>query len=153
MALSHKPQVLYVASIERMAAARREFDAKDYSTSMYLSGLSVECMLQAIALRNGARHDAHHSLLNWLSKCPTRLQDQIKGDIIDGWNRVVALWDNGIRYLSTDGLLGYLRDRGFAFGVSGGRASIIRANAKALLDSAYAVHLRGIAQWVSSTGK
>ena len=153
MALSHKPQVLYRASVERIAGARRAFADKDYPLSMYLSGLAVECILQAVALRHGAAHDARHSLLNWLVKCPAKLQDAIKGKNVDDWNKVVSSWDNGIRYLSRDGLIGYLRERGFAIGIAGGAESVLRKNARTLLDSATAVHRRGADQWLNSTRK
>lgn len=153
MALSHKSQVLYRASIERMAAAGREFDAKDYALCMYLSGLAVECILQAIALRFGAAHDARHDLVAWAGKCPTEFQDCIKGSIAADWNRVVALWDNGLRYLPGDGLLGFLRRRGFGLGVAGGPESIVRSAARVLLDAARTVHNRGVAQWLNSTKK
>ena len=64
MALTHKPQVLFSASMERMAAARRTFHDGDYPLAMYLSGLAVECILQAVALRHGAAPDARHNLVN-----------------------------------------------------------------------------------------
>jgi len=67
MELSRKPQVLYRASIERITSAHRTFETKDYPLSMYLSGLAVECVLQAVALHHGAIHDARHSLLSWLA--------------------------------------------------------------------------------------
>lgn len=153
MALSRKPQVLYRASIERMAAARREFDAKDYALCMYLSGLAVECILQAIALRFGAAHDARHDLAGWLTKCPARLPEVIKGEVGRDWNRVVAMWDNSIRYMSSDALLRSLRDKGYALRITGGPESILRVNAKGLLDSADSVQRRGIAQWVNFTKK
>src|ERR1700735_3499193 len=45
--LSHRPNVLYLASIERMAAARRMIDQKphDYVLASYLAGLAVESIL------------------------------------------------------------------------------------------------------------
>src|ERR1035437_10719812 len=101
--LSHRPNVLYLASIERMASARRMIDEKphDYVLASYLAGLAVESILQALALQGGSPHDARHSLSNWLSKCPLAMHDAVKGAA--EWNEIVALWDNGIRYLSFDG--------------------------------------------------
>ena len=109
--LSYRPNVLYLASIERMATARRLVDqgSCDYVLASYLAGLTLECILQVIALRDGSAHDARHSLSNWLSKCPPMLHEELKGSA--EWNQVVALWDNGIRYLSFDGLLGYSETR------------------------------------------
>lgn len=154
MDLTHKPEVLYRASIERMAAAWRELDeAQDYALATYLAGLAVECILQAVAIRMGATHDAGHALPKWLSKCPRDLQSSVKSRTRDEWSLLVALWDNGIRYLSRHGFLGYLRDKGRVAGIRGGPESVLRMNTKALVKSADAVHKKGLAQWVSFTKK
>ena len=151
--LSHRPNVLYLASIERMTAARRMIDDKprDYVLASYLAGLAVESILQALALRGGAAHDARHSLSNWLSKCPSSLHEALKGSA--DWNLLVARWDNGIRYLSFDGLLGYFRNKGYVHGKKGGVESIVRAVTKDLVDAAEFIHNKGLAVWVSSTKK
>jgi len=149
--LSYRPNVLYLASIERMAAARRMIDEKphDYVLASYLAGLAVESILQAIALRGGAAHDAKHSLSKWLSKCPSALHDALKGS--GEWNLLVALWDNGIRYLSFDGLLGYFRGKEYVHGKKGGVESKVRQVTKNLVDAAEGVHKKGLAVWLSST--
>jgi hypothetical protein len=146
--LSHRPNVLYLASIERMTAARRMVDDKphDYVLASYLAGLAVETILQALALHGGAAHDARHSLSNWLSKCPSSLHEA-------DWNLLVARWDNGIRYLSFDGLLGYFRNKGYVHGKKGGVESIVRAVTKDLVDAAEVIHNKGLAVWVSSAKK
>lgn len=151
--LSHKPNVLYLASIERMAAARRMIDEKpyDYVLASYLGGLAVESILQAIALQSGAAHDAKHTLPRWLSKCPAALHDVLKGSA--QWNQLVALWDNGMRYLSVDGLLGYFRDKGYVQGKKGGVESKVRHVTKALVDAAEIVHKKGLAVWLDCVKK
>jgi hypothetical protein len=151
--LSYKPNVLYLASLERITAARREFNARAYVESMYFSGLAVECILQAWALHTGAAADARHALPNWLAKCPVGLQDDLKGPAIREWSTVVASWDNGLRYLSFDGLLGYLRDKGLSRGISGGPPSVVRKNANDLLESAEVVHQKAVVQWLSFAKK
>jgi len=155
MDLSHKPHVLYLASIERMHAARRCIDQKplDYVLAAYLAGLAVECILHAIAFRDGATHDAWHGLSSWLAKCPPSLHDAIKPAAVEDWNRVLVLWDNRLRYLSVDGFIGYLRDRGFTRGLKGDRDSLMRRNVKLLVDAAERVHQKGLAQWHRSTKK
>ena len=136
-----------------MAAARRMIDEKpyDYVLASYLSGLAVESILQALALRGGAAHDAKHSLSKWLSKCPSAANDALKGSA--EWNLLVAVWDNGMRYLSFDALLGYLRDKDAVRGRKGGVESIVRSATRALVDAAEAVHKKGLAEWLSSTKK
>lgn len=151
--LTHRPNVLYLASIERMAAARRMIDLKphDYVLASYLAGLAVESILQALALQTGAPHDAKHTLTKWLSKCPSSIHEALKGS--GEWNRLVALWDNGLRYLSFDGLLGYFRNKGYVRGRKGGVESIVRQVTKELVDSAETVHKKGLAIWLSSGKK
>src|SRR5207244_4462557 len=149
--LSHRPNVLYLASIERMITARRMIDQKphDYVLATYLAGLAAESILQALALHGGAAHDAKHSLSNWLSKCPSALHNELKGS--GEWNHLVALWDNGIRYLSFDGLVGYFRNKKYVHGKKGGVESKVRTVTKGLVDAAEIVHKKGLAAWRSST--
>ena len=123
----------------------------DYVLACYLAGLAVESILQALALQGGAAHDARHSLSRWLSKCPATLHDAMKGSA--EWNLLVALWDNGIRYLSYDGLLGYFRKKGYVKGKKGGVESIVRGVTKNLVDAAEVVQMKGLAVWLSSTKK
>jgi hypothetical protein len=151
--LSHKPNVLYLASIERIASARRMIDhaPRDYVLANYVAGLAVESHFQALALEAGASHDARHSLSTWLAKCPASLHDLLKGAA--EWNLLVALWDNGLRYYSYDGLLGYFRAKGYARGKLGGVESKVRATTKELVDAAEEVHKRGLAVWLNSTKK
>src|SRR5665213_3506235 len=98
--LSHRPNVLYLASIERMAAARRMVDEKPYDCVLaaYLCGLAVESILQALALQQGAARDAKHALSKWLAKCPSSLHEMLKGSA--EWNHVVALWDLSLIHIS-----------------------------------------------------
>ena len=153
MELSYHAQVLYYASIERMEVAWNCLDRKDYALAVYLGGLSVECILQAIVLKLGGVRDAKHSLPIWLARCPVSMQDAIKGTARNEWNLVVALWDNSLRYVSKDGLLGYLRQKGYTTGIYGGPESVLRKNGKALVAAAEVVQRKGLAQWVSFTKK
>ena len=79
--LTHNPIVLYQASIERMSEAHSAMRSENWAVGMYLSGLAVECVLQAIALFYDASYDAQHDLSRWLSKCPTGLQDSLKSRV------------------------------------------------------------------------
>jgi HEPN domain-containing protein len=143
MQLSHRPIVLFHASLERLKESRIAFENRDHVLSMYLSGVAVECILQAIAIYHGSPHDARHDLPS--------LRDQIKGEGAAAWSQLLALWDNGLRYLSKQGLLGYLREKKTSRRISGGPDSIIRENARRLLDAADIIHKKGLSQWVSST--
>lgn len=151
MDLSKMPVVLYRASIERINSAHRAFNARDHVLAMFLAGLAVECVLQTLALRSGASRDPRHDLSAWLAKCPAALQAGIKRDVRADWSRLVALWDNGIRYLSHDGLLEYLRDKGASTGISGGPRAVVRQNVRLVLAAATEVHKKGLSQWLSNS--
>lgn len=148
--LAHKPKVLYLASLERIEEAQTCRDSGHCVAAMYLGGLAVECILQALALRDNPQHDARHDLTKWLSRCPRSLEETLKSDpvVAGDWNRVDTVWYNGMRYLSENGLLGYLRgiDRAEK-DIKGGREAILKENAKRLVDSASAVHKKGLATW------
>ena len=148
--LAHQPVVLYHASSERIQAAWVAFQRQDFPLSMYLAGLAVECVLQAIALHDDPTHDAKHDLPKWLGRCRISLQEAIKAaGVREHWNRVVRVWRNDLRYLSRDGLLGYLRARSLNRGISGGPDAIMRENARRLYHAAVTVHHKGVAAWAS----
>ncbi len=153
MELSHRTVVLFHASLDRLKESRSAFENHDYTLAMYLGGVAVECVLQAIALRSGSQHDARHDLTKWLEKCPQSLQNSIKGKSAGAWSLLLAIWDNGLRYLSEQGTLGYLRQKKANRGISGGPRAIIRENARRLITAADIIHNEGVAQWVSSTKK
>lgn len=147
-ALTHKPVVLYQASVERIQEARHCLKGGHWVAAIYLAGLAVECILQAIAIHQGAPHDARHDLTKWLSKCPRSLQGTLKSsEVRSEWNRIGTVWYNNIRYLSKAGLLGHLRYIGRAEGIKGSGDSVLKANAKRLVDSASAVHKKGLGTW------
>ncbi len=146
--IAHNPRVLYHASLERITEAERSLNSKDYVLCIYLGGLAVECILQAIALHDDPTHDAKHDLAKWLARCRTSLQNAVKSEAMRvHWNRVVRTWRNDLRYLSRAGLLGYLRARKLDRMISGGPEDIMKVNAKRLLDSAVVVHNKGVTAW------
>jgi len=142
--LTHDPRVLYRSSIERNMGAHLAIQSEDWALGMYLSGLAVECVLQAIALSSDSTYDARHELNKWLSKCPAGLQNTLKSAPMRAhWSLVVTRWDNRLRYLSEDGVLGFLRTAG----ATGDRSKILRQSGDELLKSADLVHKKGIAAW------
>lgn len=149
--LSYRPNVLYLASIERIITSRRLIDQtpQDFVVARYLAGLSVESILQAIALCHGAAADARHDLRQWLNRCPLQMIDALRG--VPEWSHIITAWDNGIRYLSFDGFLGHLRRRNLAQGRKGGVESMVRTSVKAIVESARIVHEKGTIQWQSFT--
>ncbi len=145
---THDPEGLYYASLERIEDARLARNEQHWVAAMYLAGLAVECILQALALRDYPRHDARHDLTQWLGRCPTTLQETLKSTAARAdWNRVRTVWYNAMRYVSESGLLGYLRKTGRAHGIKGGREAILRKNVELLVKSASAVHIKGLNTW------
>lgn len=147
--ISLRPEVLYPASVERITEADNVLE-RHPALSMYLSGLAVECVLQAIAIRGGAAHDAKHDLIKWLKKCPEKLKVAINARVAVEWSTINTTWNNRLRYLSESGVLGYLRRKGLSKKIKGGPESIIKENAKRLLASAQAVHKKGMIIWRQS---
>lgn len=145
--ISSQPRVLHAASVERITEADEVLENGRYALSMYLSGLAVECILQAIAIRDGAAHDAKHDLIKWLMKCPEKLKDAIRARAADDWSTVNTTWSNRLRYMSESGALGYLRNKGLVRRIKGGHESILKVNAKRLLASAQAVRRKGMIIW------
>jgi HEPN domain-containing protein len=146
--LFHNPVVLYHASTKCKEAAWAAYKRGDWVLAMYLAGLAVEAILQAIALNDDPTHDARHDLPKWLARCRTSLQEALKSEgVRECWNRVCRVWRSELRYLSRDGLLGYLRARELNRGITGGPDDIMKVNTERLLSSAVAGHNRGVAAW------
>ena len=149
-ALTHRPEVLYQASFERIAEAQVLLDARAWALSMYVSGLAIEALLQAFAARGGAQRDAHHDLRTWLRRGPDELLRVITLTAAGEWSLLDVAWSNSLRYLSQDGLLGYLGSRRLNVGIKtgkGGREAVLKVNAKRLLDAARTVHGKGVSLW------
>src|SRR5438105_11604673 len=92
--ISLRPAVLHTAAIERLADSRMLLDRKSWPGSMYLAGLSVECMLQSFALRSGALANARHDLLRWLTICPAVLKEAISRGALPDFNHLCVAWNN-----------------------------------------------------------
>jgi hypothetical protein len=108
--------------------------------------LAVEALLQAYAIRQGARFDARHDLATWLSKSPLALQDAIYQRARPEWNRLTVVWSNRLRYLSVDGLRAHLRERGL-LRIKPSQADALKANCDAFLKAVGEVHGKGMVLW------
>lgn len=151
-ALSRDPQVLYRASLEHMVAADVLLEADLLPLALYAAGLSVECILQAVALRRDPHmeHDARHDLDLWLRKCPMKLQNALKSPPVrEDWNELRAFWSNSIRYLSHEGLLSAMRKREAMRRLRGDEKARLKTLIHRVVASAHAVHLKGVGAWNS----
>lgn len=145
--LSLDPRVLRAASIERLGEAELVHSHGRWACSAYLSGLAVESLLQSFAGQVGAAHDARHDLRSWLAKSPGGVLAAITARAGPEWSLLTAMWSNDLRYLSEDGLLGWIRRKRLHGRIRGGRESILRTCSRRCLESARLVHSKGLVAW------
>ncbi len=146
--LAHRPEILYAASLEREQAAWAAFARSDYVLAIYLAGLAVECILQAIAFKDHPAHEARHDLPQCLARCRRSLQSAI--DAVPtwaSWSFLVRVWRNEIRYYSSAALIGYLRRFDDVRRISGGPDAIMKTMARRALDAASLIHGKGVVAW------
>lgn len=151
-ALSRDPGILYAAALERIREAESPLGSQSWALGVYVSGLAVETLLQAFALRIGAPHDVGHDLGRWLQKCPAALIDAASDTARGEWSRLTTVWRNDMRYWSADALLGHIRGLGGHRRIKTGhdpRTSILKANAHQILDAARTIHYKGLSLWPS----
>ena len=148
--LTQNSTVLYRASLEHIEAAQTLLEADVLPLAIYVAGLAVECVLQAVAKRHRPHspHDARHDLDRWLRKCPVGLQDTMKSPPIRShWNRIYASWKNSHRYLSREGLLRVARRDRMLLGRRGDDDARLRGAVREIVASARVVHRKGVAAW------
>lgn len=151
---AHHAQSLNRASLERVQAARNALKVGDAVMCIYLGGLAIECLLQAVVHLDTPKHDERHDLTKWLQRSRRSLQDAMRSDSLRAsWNHVVAVWRNEFRYYSESSLYSVLKDMGRLRGIKGNRTSALRHAARKFLDSVVKVHNKGIAAWASYTKK
>jgi len=132
-----------------MVTARRLISVRsetDHALVIYAAGLAVETLLQAHALRMNARHDARHDLLIWLSKTSSPMSDALRHST--SWSFVAAYWNNSLRYLSSEALLGYLRNKSALRRYTGTPQEKVHAFTKDFVRSAEQVHGIGVSIWL-----
>jgi len=152
--LSHNAYRLMDASLERVEASRRAREARDPVMCIYLGGLAVECLLQAIVHLDTQKHDAGHNLARWLGRCRASFQDAVKAkELRASWNHLCAVWRNEYRYYSKSALSGQLRKMGRTRGIRGEQESQLNEAAKRFLESVVHVHNKGLAAWANYTKK
>src|SRR5438045_7047928 len=92
----------FEASLEHALAARLLYNERIYPLSIYLSGLSVECLLRAFVGRSSLEFDEKHDLRKLFKRSKFA---EIAGDmeaprLETAFNCVVLRWDNTHRFLS-----------------------------------------------------
>lgn len=149
---THDPSALHLASLERVAAARRAQDARDPVLCVFLGGLAVECLLQAIVHLDTPKHDARHDLTKWLGRCPPSLQDAVKSaELRNSWSHICSVWRNEFRYYSSSAFYGTMKAMGRTRRIRGDQASVMREVAKRFHNSAVRIHNKGLVAWENYT--
>ena len=145
---SHDPLLLYEAALERLDAAWELLRTEHPAEAMYLGGLAIECLLQALAHLDGAEHDARHDLARWLDKCSPRFQNVLKHPSTrKAWNLLVADWQNTMRYWPRAQLLGYLRHKPAWRVMKGDNDQRLRAYAQRFITDVDIIHGKGQHEW------
>lgn len=152
-ALTKRPEVLYQASLEHISALDELRRNGQWVLAIYVAGLAVECILQAIALHTGSPDDVKHDLRKWLARCPDRFQAAIQGQIPEQWSFLSLVWVNRLRYLSHEGLLGHLRALQLNRGIKGPGESILKSNADRVIAAARDIHGKGAVTWRQTYSK
>ena len=93
------PYSLWAASLDRLeSAAVLIREGRDLAGGVYLAGLAVETLLQALTHLSQQPHDARHSLNHWLTKCSTTLQDSLAIEpALSQWSLLSRVWRNDLR--------------------------------------------------------
>jgi hypothetical protein len=150
------------AAIERMRQAREVHNSKEsYALAMYCGGLAVECMLRAFRWQKDPSFAGRHDL-DELFRASGLLQAHEEGarrkripeeeiersvtEILDAKDKVVALWNNNLRFASEASLRAYLNRNGRLRGI---RGDAIKKNSADLLLAAAIIVDNGVRVWSS----
>ena len=129
------------AASARVHSAMVLYHSNRYAESMYLSGLAVECLLRACALRRSPTFDARHDLPRLLKEagpdCFGAQFRRVTSAVAEVWSR----WKNNHRYVSPLGLRRELVRDGLHRGI---RGDILKENARLSLTHAVFVVKAGV---------
>jgi HEPN domain-containing protein len=157
-----EPEDYFQAGLERLRQAQALYDRGDsYALAMYVTGVSVECLLRAFKMLRDPTFDEKHDLRRlfkasgMLSIDPAILQAkglseaEAEGHFRELQAAVTAvcdLWSNGYRFASEKRLRAHLRNRRLERGSKG---DLLKANALLMLRAAGRFHNKGGFQWKS----
>ena len=138
-------ELVYLAAAEeRLSEAEVLFGERRFVMAAYTAGVAVESLLIAYQTREGAAHDAKHSLrrLAENGKFWDGMTRKQKEAISAALGEVMTRWRNNHRFRSERAFRDFLsKDRLFAQG------EIAQSNTEILLESAYRVIEIGVARW------
>ena len=136
------------AALERIQAAKIQFDVGAYPECIYLAGLATECILRAYRLRSDPSFDSRHDLPDLLrvsgleNFVPDTRRPQLAAALADVWIR----WKNDYRFASQDRLGREFRAKKL---LTGHKGDALKANAGIALSSGQQLVGIGDARWRS----
>lgn len=151
----------YRAARERSVEASVLHDRQHFGLSMYVAGLSVECLLRAFLSRKSPAFDSRHDLKilfresGILRLHEDRLErrglawEQIQATVEEfraAHDVVVRLWRNDFRFAAQAHIRGWLNQMGAYHGIKG---DVLKVNARYLLTASRTIVDTGVFLWTS----
>jgi hypothetical protein len=160
--MQFRDEEYYQAAIQRMRQARDIHNSKgSYALAMYCGGLAIECILRAFRWQKDASFEGRHDLEE-LFRASALLQaneerarkkhiplEEIEhsvAEVLDAKNKVVALWQNNLRFASEASLRAHLKRLGRLRGI---RGDALKKNSADLLEAALIIVDIGVRSWNS----
>jgi hypothetical protein len=160
--MQFRDEEYYQAARERLRQAREIHDSKEsYALAMYCSGLAVECMLPAFRWQKDPSFEGRHDLEELFrasgllqaheerarrKRIPEEEIERSVAEILDAKDKVMALWQNNLRFASEASLRAYLNRSGRLRGI---RGDALRKNSADLLLAAAIIVDNGVKVWSS----
>ena len=151
----------YRSARERIIEANLLYHRQRYGLSIYVAGLSVECLLRGFRRRRDPVFDSRHDLKvlfresGILRLHADRLErrglspEQIDQTIVEfaaAHDVVVRLWQNDFRFAGDAQIRGWLNALRAYHGVKG---DVLKANCRRLLQAAQTIVDAGVLLWIS----
>jgi hypothetical protein len=136
------------AAQERIEEAKRLHEDRYYGYSHYTSGLAVECVFRAYAVRNGAPFEGRHDLIKWfeLARFDNLVAQSRHEKVSAAYGVVTTQWNSAHRYYSVDYLGAYFRNARLDRGIKG---DPLKELSRRILESAVELVTEGKLRWTS----
>ncbi len=140
------PEHYMEASAFRIESARKLHEHGRYSAAIYLSGVSIECLLRAFITQRTGEFDSRHDLQELFKQ--TGLEDMFpikrRRDAGAWLGTVWARWKNNYRYIADDRLRSEFKRLKHDRGITG---DFLKENSRHVISSAYKLRTIGELQW------
>jgi hypothetical protein len=136
----------YEASLEHALAARLLYNERKFPLSIYVSGLSVECLLRAFVGRSSLEFDEKHDLRKLFKRSKfAELVGDIEAPRLEtAFNCVVLRWDNRHRFLSEKAMRRFMKKNELDRRIKG---DPLKENCRIAVESAIEIAKAGRLSW------